>query len=332
VLLLCFAAGAVVLAVLLAHTGVGTLVADARRTGRMFPVIFAAYGLVYVCNTAAWRIVLRNGPRGMSFPRAYGLVTSGFALNFLTPMLNFGGEPFRAAAASGAVGARHAAGSVLLHNVLRGLSLLLGWITALGLALVLLPFEPGRFALLAGGMVVAGGLAVVLLVGHQRGILRRLLDWCQRVPVLAPLSRRLERRRETLLEIDAQVSDFSRRTPRRFWQALGFEYASRWALALEYFLILLSLGQHVTYFQALAITGLESLVTTALFFFPYEIGTKEGGLYLLFRWFGIPGQLGIYAALVSRARDLAWIALGLLLVWTGRGSRVPAPARAAEQA
>ena len=115
------------------------------------------------------------------------------------------------------------------------------------------------------------------------------------------------------------------------WQALGLEYASRWALGLEYFLILVSLGQHATYLQALAITGLESLVTTPLFFFPYEIGTKEGGLYLLVRWFGIPGQVGIYAALVSRARDLAWIALGLLLVWTGRGSRVPAPARAAEQ-
>jgi uncharacterized protein (TIRG00374 family) len=323
-----FAGGAAVFGVLIARTGLGTLVSDARRTGWMFPVILVAYGLVYVCNAAAWRIILRNGDRGVSFPRAYGLTTSGFALNFLTPFLNFGGEPFRAGAAAGTVGARHAAGSVLIHNVLRALSYLLGWVTALGLALALLPFETWRVVLLAGGMLAAGGLAVVLLQGHRRDLLRRVLGWSRRWP--GPLRRSLERRRDALLEIDTQVADFSRRTPQRFWQALGLEYASRWALALEYFLILVSLGQHVTYLQAFAITGLESLITTVLFFFPYEIGTKEGGLYLLFQWFGLPGQFGIYAALVSRARDLAWIALGLLLVWTGRSA--PAAAGAPEQA
>lgn len=329
-MLLFFLAGTAVFGVLVTRVGVGTLVADARRTGRVFPVILAAYGLVYLCNAAAWRLVLQNGSRGVSLPRAYALTTSGFALNFLTPVLNFGGEPFRVGATAGAVGIRHAAGSVLIHNVLRALSFLLGWFTSFGLALVLLPFRPGRFALLAVAMTAVGAVTVALLAGHRRALLRRLLDLLQRVPVLTSLGRRLERQRAALIEIDAQVSAFSRSTPRRFWQALGLEYLSRWALALEYFLILLGLGQRVTYLQAFVITGLESLITTVLFFFPYEIGTKEGGLYVLFRAFGIPGSLGVYAALVSRARDLAWIALGLLLVGTGRGAT--APAGAPEQA
>jgi uncharacterized protein (TIRG00374 family) len=318
-LLLFFAAGAGVFGILVARAGVGALVADARRTGWMFFVILAAYGLVYVCNAAAWRLVLRNQDRGVSFARAYALTASGFALNFLTPMLNFGGEPFRAVAAGDAVGRRHAAGSVLIHNVLRALSFLLTWIAALAFALVLLPFQPGRAALFAGTMVAAALLAAVLLTGHRRETLRRVLDGLGRVPLLAPLARRLERRRDAFIAIDAQIADFSHRTPRRFWLALGFEFLSRWVQALEYFLILLSLGQPISYPQAFVISGLESLITTVLFFFPYEIGAKEGSLYLAFRLFGIPGRLGVYAALVTRARDLVWIGIGLLLVWAGKG-------------
>jgi uncharacterized protein (TIRG00374 family) len=332
-LLLCFLVGAAVLAYLIHRVGFGALVAEARHTGPMFPVIFASYGLVYVCNTAAWRVILGNGENGptISFWRAYALLASSFALNFLTPMLNFGGEPFRVGAAGRVVGIRKAAGSVLIHNVLRTLSFMFGWVTALAIALALLPASMGLDALLAGAMLVSGALIVVILAGHRRDLLTRTLDLLQRVPLLRRLGHRLEDRRPALIEIDRQVSDFYHRTPRRFWQALGLEYVSRWVLALEYYLILVSLGQHVSFIVAFVITILGGLITNLLFFFPYEVGSKEGGLFLLFRLFGIPGKLGVYAGLVDRVRDLAWIALGLALVWFARPTTVPAPPGVEEQ-
>lgn len=332
-LLLCFLAGAAVLAYLINRVGFAALVAEARHTGPMFPVIFASYGLVYVCNTAAWRVILGNGENGqsLSFWRAYALFTSGFALNFLTPVLNFGGEPFRVGAAGRVVGIRRAAASVLIHNVLRALSFMFGWVTALALALVLLPASAGLDALLAGAMLVSGALILLTLAGHRRDLLTRALDLLQRVPVLRRLGHRLEDRRPALIEIDRQVSDFYHRTPRRFWQALGLEYVSRWVLALEYYLILVSLGQHVSFIVAFVITILGGLITNLLFFFPYEVGSKEGGLFLLFRLFGIPGKLGVYAGLVDRVRDLAWIALGLVLVWVARPDTASAPTAAEEQ-
>jgi uncharacterized protein (TIRG00374 family) len=267
----------------------------------------------------------------LSFWRAYSLLASGFALNFLTPMLNFGGEPFRVGAAGRIVGLRHAAGSVLIHNVLRTMSFMCGWVTALALALVLLPSSAGLDTLFAVAMVVSVALILLILVGHRRDLLTRTLNLLQRVPGLRRLGARLEDRRPALIEIDRQVSDFYHHTPRRFWQALGLEYLSRWVLALEYYLILVSLGQHVSFIVAFVITILGGLITNLLFFFPYEVGTKEGGLFLLFRLFGIPGRLGVYAGLVDRVRDLAWIALGLVLVWFARTNTVPAPGRTEEQ-
>lgn len=333
-LLLCFAAGGAVLAYLIHRVGLSNLVLEARQTGPMFPVIFASYGLVYVCNTAAWRVILGPGNEGgptLSFWRAYAVFTSSFALNFLTPMLNFGGEPFRVGAAGRIVGIRRAAGSVLIHNVLRTLSFMFGWVTALALALVLLPASAGLDALLAGAMIVSIVLIFLTLAGHRRDLLTRALDLLQRIPILRRLGQRLESRRPALIEIDRQVSDFYHRTPRRFWRALGLEYLSRWVLALEYYLILISLGQHVSFIVAFVITILGGLITNLLFFFPYEVGSKEGGLFLLFRLFGIPGRLGVYAGLVDRVRDLAWIALGLVLVWFARPDAAEAPSGAEEQ-
>ena len=62
---------------------------------------------------------------------------------------------------------------------------------------------------------------------------------------------------------------------------------------------------------------------TATFFVPFELGTKEGAHYLLFGLLGLDPALGVYTAMVSRARDLVWIAFGLSLVWFS-GSRTPA--------
>ena len=84
---------------------------------------------------------------------------------------------------------------------------------------------------------------------------------------------------------------------------------------LEYVLIGLGVGLHITYLQAYAIGGLTSLIQNTIFFMPFEVGTKEGSLYLFFKLLGLDPALGVYTAIVSRLRDMAWIGVGLGLVW-----------------
>ena len=59
---------------------------------------------------------------------------------------------------------------------------------------------------------------------------------------------------------------------------------------------------------------------------PFEVGTKEGSLYLLFRLLGLDPALGVYTAIVARLRDVVWIGAGLALVWLA--GRRAAPQRA----
>src|SRR5213079_826818 len=126
--------------------GVGRLLADAAHTGWIFVPILILYGVVYACNTAAWRLIMADEPVRPPFWRAYAITVAGFSLNFVTPMVNVGGEPFKIAAAARWLGVRRAAGSVVIYQVLHTLGMLLSFLTAIVLGLLLLPPHPARRA------------------------------------------------------------------------------------------------------------------------------------------------------------------------------------------
>ena len=321
--LLLFAGGSAVFAYLVARIGLGKLVADAVRTGWLFVPIMLLYGVVCVCNAAAWWLIMADEPSRPLFWRTWAITVAGFSLNFMTPMVNVGGEPFKIAAVSSWLGVRRAAGSVVIYQMLHTLGLLLSFLTAVVLGALLLPHYPAILVGLGVAGTVLAALSALLLTGHRRGVLERALNLMQRLPLVAPLARRLEPRRATLAQMDEQITEFYHRRPYRFFQALGLEYLSRAVLMVEYVLIALGVGLNITYLQAYVIGGLTSLIQNAIFIVPFEVGTKEGSLYLMFQLLGLDPALGVYTAIVSRLRDIAWIGVGLGLVWLsgGRASR-----------
>jgi uncharacterized protein (TIRG00374 family) len=325
--LLLFVAGAAVFAYLVARIGVDKLLADALRTGWLFVPIFLLYGVVYLCNAWAWWLTMADEPSHPPFWRSYAIIVAGFSLNYMTPMVNVGGEPFKIAAVAPWLGLQRAAGSVVIYQMLHTLGMLLSFLTAVALGFALLPRNPAIVASLALGFVVLAALVLLLLTGHRHGGLERLLDLMHRIPLLNRVARRLEPRRATLAQMDEQITDFYRRRPRRFFQALALEYLSRSIFMIEYVLIAMGAGLNMTFAQAYVIGGLTSLVQNVIFVVPFEVGTKEGSLYLVFQLLGLDPALGVYTAIVSRLRDLAWIGGGLALVWFS-GRRAPQRAAA----
>jgi uncharacterized protein (TIRG00374 family) len=325
--LLLFAAGSAVFAYLVARIGVARLLADAAQTGWLFVPIFLLYGVVYLCNAGAWWLTMADEPRHPPFWRSYAILVAGFSLNFMTPMVNVGGEPFKIAATAPWLGVRRAAGSVVIYQMLHTLGMLLSYVTAVVLGVALLPRNPAILASLGVTLVVLVALVLLLLTGHRQGGLERLLDLMHRIPLLNRVARRFEPRRATLAQMDEQITDFYHRRPRRFFQALALEYVSRSIFMFEYVLIAMGVGLNMTFAHAYVIGGLTSLVQNVIFVVPFEVGTKEGSLYLLFRLLGFDPALGVYTAIVSRLRDLAWIGGGLGLVWFS-GRRTPERAAA----
>jgi len=327
-----FLLGATIFGYLVAQIGVAQLVSDAERTGFMFVPIVLLYALVYACSARAWQLTMGDSDRP-SFWRAYALTISAGALNFLTPVVNAGGEPFRVAALAPWVGKRRAAGSVILHRMLHSFTYVLVWFTAIVLALALLPREtPNVVRVILGvvGLLLLGVIAL-FMSAHRSGVLERILNWLSRVPLLRRLAAALEPKRAMFIELDRQITEFYHRHPGRFVQAILLEYLSRCIFMLELVLIVASLGFRISYVQAFSIGGLEAIAGNVLFVVPFEIGAREGAFYMLFNLFGLDPQLGLYTSIVSRVRDFVWIGAGLVLIWMA-GDQTPRGAPAASAA
>ena len=314
--------GGLGLAWLVAHAGLAQLAADAARTGWMFIPILVVYGVAYLCYAWAWQLVMQDEPTRPPFGRTYLITVAAFSLDFVTPMLNVGGEPFRIAAAAPWVGTRRALGGVVVYKMLHILALAVIWLAALVLGFFMLPEHGPVLALLLVGTVLVLLLMVVLMTLHRQGGIERLLQIMARVPVLRRLAAKLEPHRESLIVLDQQIVDFYHRDPGRFYRALGIECLGRLAYLFEYYLIFMSVDLGLGYVHALLIGGLSSLMMTATFFVPFEVGTKEGSHYMLFDLLGLDPALGLYTAMVSRARDLVWIAAGMALIWCCGAPRV----------
>ncbi|HEX2721666.1 MAG TPA: lysylphosphatidylglycerol synthase domain-containing protein [Gemmatimonadaceae bacterium] len=311
--LLLFAAGSAALAFLIIRANPRQLADDIRHAEWAVPAIVAVYGIVYVFNTAAWRLTMVQPPR-LSFGRAYVVGVAAFAINYMTPFASIGGEPFKIVAASQWMGASKAAASVLNFRLIHMQAHLLVFLTGVVLAFALLP--PGAIATPVLALMAAAliALAALLFAIHRGGALARIFDVLERLPLLRQVVARFANRRAAMVEVDRQMIAFHKASPARYYGALVFEYGARVFAMLEFFIIARAVGHPVTFGTAFLIGGFSSLVVNLFFFMPFNVGSKEGGLYMIFAALGLPARLGVAAAVLSRLRELTWIAIGLLLV------------------
>ena len=318
--------GAVVLALLIREVGIDTLADGARTVGWFAIPIVALHAVVYGLNATAWYITLAHEPGAPPFRSILRISVVGFAINFLTPVVNAGGEPYRMAALAPWLGARKAAGSVLQYAMLHALSSLLMWLTAIVAALTL-PGVHGRiwWALLAMGGVIVAALGVVRS-GHRHGFVARLAGWIARRR-LGRLSAWLTKQEEALVAVDAQITSLHAEQPGRLGAAIAVDYLSRWVAVGELLLVAYAVGTPLGITPAVMISGLSALAVNIFFLLPWEMGSREGSLYLLFGLAGVPASLGLIAAVMTRLREIVWCALGLALAGPG-GRAAAAKARA----
>lgn len=327
--LIFFAIGLAFFAWLIARTGPQTILTQLARTGWIFVPIVLVYGIVYVSNTIAWHVIADASGK-LSFRRAYAITVSSFAINYITPFVNLGGEPFKAAAAAPYLGSSASASSVVAFRIVHSLGQFIFWLLTLPIACALLPHTPTVMTMLliaAGGLVIGAFLLVLLLRARAvEPVLSGIANRMASIPGIRRVARAIASRRTALAEVDAGLAELARERRGALATALGLEVAGRFIAMYEYFLIAHAVGASISYWAAVLIGGFSQLVLNIFFFIPFELGSREGGLYLIFQLLGLSPALGVSAAIITRLRELAWIAIGLLLIWV-TGERHPADVR-----
>lgn len=323
-----FALGLAFFAWLVERIGPQLLVAELARTGWVFLPIVLVWAVVYVTNTIAWLAITDDADAQLPFWRAYAISVASFSINYITPMISLGGEPFKIAASARWLGGRAAASSVVAFRIVHTLGQFIFWLLTLPVAYALLPQTRGVRVLLivaTAGLLLGAALLAFLLRAQAieplvAGTAARLTG----VPLAGGIARLVLSHRAVLATIDAALLRLAHERVRALALALGAEVCGRFIAMLEYLFIARSIGMAIDYPAAVLIGGFSQLVLNLLFFIPFEMGSKEGGLYLIFRLLGLAPGLGVFTAIVSRLRELAWIAIGLVLIWAS-GVRPAAP-------
>ena len=315
--------GLVAIGVMLYSFGVdfNDLHSHLRRAGLYLPAVVGIWVFVYACNAGAFQFIVNSGThdKHISFLHAYKLTVSGFAFSYTTPF-GFGGAPYRIMELSHYIGTARSVSATALYSMMHILSHFVLWMTGVAVFLVLY-FDRMTTWLWILFAIFALVFLVVLWFfwyGYRHGIIVKLYSVLLHIPYVKRYARRFYNKNvEAMQQVDQNIA-YLHSQPRAFYGSLLLEYVGRVINSFEFFFILRSLAIPASFGDALLVLAFSSLIGNMLFFFPMQLGAREGSLAVIVKLlgFGAP-SIGIFTSFYTRVRELFWIFVGVTLVKFG---------------
>src|SRR5262245_21916158 len=313
--------GAVLFAYLILTIGPAKIQASFQvLSWRLLPLIILPCAVLKTFDALGWRFAF---PRdGVPFLPLLTSLLAGQAVASTTPAGVLGGNAVMAWMLRDRVSLRESVSSLIIvqttSTASQGLFLLLGIL----LARWTLPSSPAlvrvmEWLLLLEAIGVAGFITV-----QMRGVVAGGHGLLSRFGFSAPAGLG-----EAATHVDQALVAFYRHQPRRLALSLTCNFLGWITRAGETWLILYLLDAEVSVAMALIIEAFATGISFATFFLPMDVGVEEGGAVATFLALGLSSATGLSLALVRRVRELAWTALGLLLL-AGKRRLSPAALRA----
>ncbi|KAA0991803.1 lysylphosphatidylglycerol synthase transmembrane domain-containing protein [Dyadobacter aurulentus] len=312
------AIGVISLGYMIYGTGVGVIWENIRLTGVWFIPVIGSWLLIYILNAFAFRAIIRE-PRlpesNLSFWSVLRLTISGYAINYITPFVALGGEPYRILELKPALGMKKATSSVLLYSMMHMFSHVLFWLASIVLIVAVVPLSD----------VMLAGCGILLVVGlilgywfinvYKKGFLVSTFRVLEKLPFVGNKAREFAlKNAENLYEVDDQIRILYAQRRGVFYASLVYEFIARVIGCLEIYFTAHAIGMEMTLSQSLIVSSGSSLFANLIFFFPMQLGTREGGLILALRSIGLSATPGLFIGIVMRIREIVWIVIGLALV------------------
>lgn len=260
-------------------------------------------------HTLAWRRCLSRRHQTLSFFRIYQIYMAGFALNYLTPTAQMGGEVTRGALLTTRGSGPEAASSVIIGKLSEAISLLLFVSVGSVLTLSIAELPPGFFlALTTGSFLMGGGIAAFLLL-QRFGKLGSLVRWLTDRQLGG---RHLMRLRESLIQVDVCMMRFHRERPWDLVVSIGWHMVGSVVGIIQAALFLYVLTGQPMISAACSVWFLSSWFNLLAFAVPLGIGIHEGGRVLAFKKVGLDMVMGLTYGITLRLEQIFWALFGLV--------------------
>jgi len=305
--------GSIVFIFLIINLGLKNIIENISKTGVWFIPIILVWFIIYLLNTFTWFVAQKHAKSKIKYSTLLSIHISSSAINYLTPIVSLGGEPYRILNASEYMDEENAVSSTLLYNIFHVLSHLIFWSICCLISLLIFR-DVTMFILSLIVFVVLSVVIFLFIIGFKKGFLDIIMKVFKGRLIFKKLNNYIEKKEAKILIIDKTIRGFYSNKRKYFYLVILSELLARIAASSEIYFILYSLNIVVSPFQAIYIYGAMSLFLNLLFFIPMETGSKEASLYYIVGTLGISSQIGIYVSLISRIREFFWIIIGMILI------------------
>jgi uncharacterized protein (TIRG00374 family) len=279
--------------------------------------------LYWLIRAVNWRALLFASGERVPFGPILGARIAGYAVSYLTPAGNIGGETVRIFVLD-CVDRNKVLATVVLDKTIE----FLAGLSTVALSVVFLITEfalprrqkIGLFAAIAGLLL----LLLFLILKQKQGLFTWALDTLKKIKIRIPF---FENRRDKILETDAHISDFYGRNTGLFLALFASYFAQAWLWALEIYLTFRFLGGTTpTFFKCFLIVTLGSFYSFLPV--PGSMGVYELTYVSLFALLRIEMSAGMAVILIRRVVGLVWAGIGIVPLVrkrAGRPANGPAP-------
>jgi len=275
--------------------------------------ILAVWAFIYLLNTLVLKIILGAEYKKVGLKTLYSITISSYAINFVTPFVSLGGEPYKIYRLQKEIETKTAVSSTVLYTMLHMLAHTFFWVFGIFIAFGILD---NFFIKTVLGIILA---AVFFLIWfffskYKKGVLKYFVKLIAKLKFLKSANLRLKRNKEKINEIDEEIIEFYTKRKKDFCAGLLIEFFARILSSLEIYFIMTAIGISFTLWESIYVTATFTLMMNIIFFVPMELGTRESSFYLLVSGLSSVNGAGLFVAIVSRVREVFWIITGIILI------------------
>ncbi|WP_221393219.1 lysylphosphatidylglycerol synthase transmembrane domain-containing protein [Dyadobacter sp. NIV53] len=289
-----------------------------QKTGIWFVPVIGSWLLIYILNAFAFKAIIQEPglpQSNLPFWSVLRLTITGYAINYITPFVALGGEPYRIMELKPKLGINKASSSVLLYSLMHMFSHVMFWLVSIGLILAFVPVNNLMLAGCAFMLLISLGLGYWFVRVYKKGFTVSTINILTKLPFIKKkASAFAAEKADSLQEIDNQITILYTDRKSRFYSSLVLEFAARVVGCAEIYFTAIAIGLNMSITEALIVSSASSLFANLIFFFPMQLGTREGGLAMALRSVGMPAASGIFIGVVMRIREIFWILIGLALM------------------
>lgn len=277
-----------------------------------YAAVFFVFFIAFIILTYRWGILLKLKGYNVPFARLFATKTSGYAIDYLTPLSRLGGEPVRAyiLQRKNKVPFIDGLASVIEDKMIEFTASL--FFVICGVVLVFMHYTISKNVAILMSSIVALFIFLISLfyfaMMKQKGFFSLFLKMFQidKIKGLSKINKGTE-------EMEKRISELFRNNKLKVFACLMISIMESAIIMLIYVLIIYFLGYKISFLEAIVIFSLTALATA--FPIPGALGSFEGFSALSFTLIGLGMSVGIAFSLVSRVMELTMVVIGIIVTY-----------------